>query len=66
VAGERASTITQPQRWVTTNNESVRQMMRATMKRARAARAIVMALRVPSDKEGEGGKGHGVCNEGGV
>ncbi len=34
-------------------------------KRARMARAMVMAMRVPVNKEGEGGTGHGV-NEGGV
>jgi hypothetical protein len=41
-------------------------MMRAATKRARVARAMVMAMRVPGDKEGKGGKGHGLSNEGGV
>ena len=36
----------------------------AVTKRARMARAMVMAMRVPVD-EGEGGTGHGV-DEGGV
>ncbi len=36
------------------------------MKRARMARAMVTAMRVPVDEEGEGGTGHGVGNEGGV
>ncbi len=37
----------------------------AVTKRARVARAMVMAMRVPVDKEGKGDTGHGV-NEGGV
>ncbi len=37
----------------------------AVTKRARMARAMVMAMRVPVDEEGEGGTGHGV-DEGGV
>ncbi len=36
------------------------------MNRARAARARVMAMRVPGNKEGKGGKGHGIGDEGGV
>ncbi len=35
-------------------------------KRARMARAMVTAMRVPVDKDGEGGTGHGVGKEGGV
>ncbi len=39
----------------------------ALTKRARMARGMVMAMRVPVDEEGEGGTGHGstrvVCNE---
>ncbi len=38
----------------------------AVTKRARMARAMVTAMRVPVDKEGEGGMGHGIGNEGGV
>ncbi len=37
----------------------------ALMKRARMARGMVTAMRVPVNKEGKGGTGHGV-NEGGV
>ena len=56
---------TRPRRWATTNNEGVRRMVMAVTKRARMARAMVMAMRVPVDKEGKGGTGHGV-NKGGV
>jgi hypothetical protein len=56
---------TRPQRWATTNNVGVRRMVTAVMKRARMARAMVTAIRVPVDKEGKDGTGHGV-NEGGV
>ncbi len=38
----------------------------AVTKRARMARAMVTAMRVPVDKEGEGGTGHGVGAEGGM
>ncbi len=38
----------------------------AVTKRARMARAMVMAMRVPVNKEGKGGTGHDVGNEGGV
>ncbi len=44
------------------NNKSVQRMMRATMKRARAARAMGMAMRMLGNKEGKGGKGHGIGN----
>ncbi len=37
----------------------------AVTKRARRARAIVMAMRVPVNEEGKGGTGHGV-DEGGM
>jgi hypothetical protein len=57
---------TRPRRWATTNDESVRRMVMAVMKRARMARAMVTAMRVPVDKEGEGGTGHGVGDEGGA
>jgi hypothetical protein len=65
VAGQRASTTTQPQRRVMTKKESVLQMMMTAMKRVRVARAMVMAMRVTGNKEGKGGMGHGVGNEGG-
>jgi hypothetical protein len=66
VASKRASTTTQPRWRVTTNNKSVRQMMRAAMKRARATRAMVTAMRVVGNKEGRVSKGHGISNEGGM
>ena len=56
---------TRPRRWATTNNKGVRRMVMAVTKRARMARAMVTAMRVPVDEEGEGGTGHGV-DEGGV
>ncbi len=57
---------TGPQWWATTNNKGVQQTVMAVMKRARMARAMVMAMRVPVDKEGKGGTGHGVGGKGGV
>jgi hypothetical protein len=45
---------TQPRRWATTNDKSVRQMMMAAMKRARVERAMVAAMRVVVDKESNG------------
>ncbi len=56
---------TRPRRLAMTNNEGVRRMVMAVTKRARIARALVTAMRVPVDKEGKGGTGHGV-DEGGV
>ncbi len=41
-------------------------MMRAMTKIARAARVMVTMKRVPGNKEGKGGKGHGIGDEGGV
>ncbi len=41
-------------------------MMIAATKRARVARAMVTAMRVAGSKEGKGGTGHGVGNEGDV
>ncbi len=41
-------------------------MVMAATKRARVARAMVMAMRVPVNKEGKGSMGHGVGDEGGV
>jgi hypothetical protein len=43
----------------------MRRMVMAVTKRARMARAMVTAMRVPVNEEGEGGTGHGV-DEGGV
>ncbi len=57
---------TRPQRWATTNDKGVRRIVMAVTKRARMARVMVTAMRVPVDEEGKGGTGHGVCNEGGV
>ncbi len=56
---------TRPQRWATTNDKGVRRMVMAVTKRPRMARAMVTAMRVPVDKEGKGGMGHGV-DEGGM
>ncbi len=41
-------------------------MMRATTKMVRGARAMVTTKRVPGNKEGKGGKGHGIGNKGSV
>jgi hypothetical protein len=57
---------TQPRWWATTNDKGMRQMVMAATKRARMARAMVTAMRVPVNEEGKGGMGHGVGNEGGV
>ncbi len=57
---------THPQWWAMTYEESVRRMVMAVTKRARMARAMVMAMRVPVDKDGKGGTGHGIGDEGGV
>ncbi len=57
---------TRPRRWATTNDKGMRQMVMAVTKSVRMARAMVMAMRVPVDKEGEGGTGHDIGNEGGV
>jgi hypothetical protein len=56
---------TRPRQWATANDEGVQRMVMAVTKRARMARAMVTAMRVPVEEEGEGGTGHGV-NEGGV
>ncbi len=56
---------TRPRWWATTNDKGVRRMVMAATKRARMARATVTAMRVPIDKEEEGGTGHGV-NKGGL
>jgi hypothetical protein len=57
---------TQPQWWAMTNDKSVQQMVLAATKRARMARAMVTAMRVLVNEEGEGSMGHGVGNEGGM
>ncbi len=41
-------------------------MMRATTKIVRAARTMVTTKRVPGNREGKGGMGHGIGNEGGM
>ncbi len=66
VAGKRALTTTRPRWQVMANNESMRTMMRATTKMARVLSAMVTTKRVPGNKEGNGGKGHGVGNKGGM
>ncbi len=38
----------------------------AVTKRARMARVMVTAMRVPVNKEGKGSTGHGIGNEGGM
>ncbi len=56
---------TRPRRWATTNDEGVQWMVMEVTKRARMARAMVTAMRVPVDEEGKGGTGHCV-KKGGV
>jgi hypothetical protein len=41
---------TRPRQWATTNDKSVQWMVMAAMKRARMARVMVMAMRVPVNK----------------
>ncbi len=55
VKGGRWQATTRPHRQATTNNESVWQIMMAPTKRARVARAMVIAMRVAGDEEGKGG-----------
>ncbi len=57
---------TQPQRWATTNDKSLWQMVMAVTKRATMARVMVTAMRVAGNEEGKGSMGHGIGNEGGV
>ncbi len=57
---------TRPRWWATTYDKSVQQMVMAVTKRARMARAMMMAMRLPVDKEGKGNMGHGVGDEGGM
>jgi hypothetical protein len=56
---------TRPRWWATTNDKGMRRMVMAVTKRARMARAMVTAMRVPVGEEGKSGTGHGV-NKGGV
>ncbi len=55
---------TRSRQWATTNDEGVQQMVMAVTKRARMARAMVTAMRVPVDEDGKGGAGHGVDEDG--
>jgi hypothetical protein len=58
---------TRPRWWATMNDESMRRMMMAATKRARVERAMVSAMRVAVNEEGEGNdEKDGVGNEGGV
>jgi hypothetical protein len=57
---------TRPRWWATTNAEGMWWIVMAVTKRARMARAMVMAMRVPVNEEGKGSMGHGIGNEGGV
>ncbi len=57
---------TRPRRRATTYDESVQRMVMAVTKRARMARAMVTAMRVPVDEDGDGGTGRGIGDEGGV
>ncbi len=57
---------TQARWWGTTNDKSVRRIVMAVTKRARMARAMVTAMRVPVNKVGKGGTGHGIGDKGGV
>jgi hypothetical protein len=41
-------------------------MVMAATKRARMARTMVMAMRVPVNKEDKGDTGHGINDEGGM
>jgi hypothetical protein len=58
---------TRPRRWETTNDKSVWQMMMTATKRARLERAMVSAMRVAVDEEGEGDdEKDGIIDEGGM
>jgi hypothetical protein len=48
------------------NDESMRRMMRAATKKARAVTAMVAVMRVVGSKEGKGGKGNGVGDKSGM
>jgi hypothetical protein len=48
--------------WATTYNKSMQWMVMAVTKRGWMARVMVMAMRVPVDKDGKGGTGHSVGN----
>jgi hypothetical protein len=66
VVGKRALTTTWPRWRAMANDESMCEMMRAMTKMVRVARAMVTMKRVLGNKEGKGGKGHGISNEGGM
>ncbi len=57
---------TWPRWWATTNKEGVQRIVMAVTKRVRMARAMVTAMRVPVNEEGEGSTGHGIGEEGGM
>ncbi len=57
---------TRPRRWAVTNDKRVRRMVMAVTKRAKMARVMLTAMRVPVNKEGKGGMGHGIGNKGGM
>jgi hypothetical protein len=58
---------TWPRWWVRTNDQSMRWMIMAALKRARVERGMVMAIRVAGDKEGKGdNKKDGIGDKGGV
>jgi hypothetical protein len=57
--------VTKRAKAMAANGKSVRQMMKAATKRARAARAMASAMRVACNKEGKGGGGKSNGNEGG-
>jgi hypothetical protein len=58
---------TRPRWWATANDESVRRMTMAAMKRARVDRVMVIEMRVVGNEEGKGDdKKDGAGNEGGM
>ncbi len=58
---------TRPQRWATTNEDSVRRMMMVATKRARVDRAMVTEMRVVGNEEGKGDdEKDGIGEEGGM
>jgi hypothetical protein len=66
VAGKRAS-MTMRSLWQTTRNDkNVQQIMRAATTRERAARVMVMVMRVVGNNQDGGSKGNGISNKGGV
>jgi hypothetical protein len=55
---------TQPRWRVTTNNVSVRRMMRAATKEARVVRVMMTTMRVACNKEGDGDGSNSDGNKG--